>query len=150
MRLEQLAERYSPSNSCAEEGISYSRLELYALSVTRFYTGPLDNSLSPPLGGGLVFGGESIFDRMDRLARRSPPLRGSVFEGQDTNINVNPEKTQTAYARLFSNDNYTAGITHHPAGFGKFKVYDRENREEYGVPLVDISKPLAKWRIEKK
>ena len=80
-QIEQIAESYEHS-SRKTENIQYGRLELYPLGASRFYTGLLggNNSLfrSAPLGGGSLFGRESIFDRMERLAA-SRPLQSENF-----------------------------------------------------------------------
>lgn len=85
MQIEQIAESYDVSPR-KTDNLEYGRLELYSLGALRFYTGLLggNNSLfrSAPLGGGSLFGsrplrgglfgGESIFDRMERLVASRP------------------------------------------------------------------------------
>ncbi|MFC1564092.1 hypothetical protein ACFL6G_04105 [candidate division KSB1 bacterium] len=46
---------------------------------------------------------------------------------------------QTCYIPLLKG----IGVTHHETGLGKLKVYDKENKTEYAVPLVDIDKPMS-------
>jgi len=59
---------------------------------------------------------------------------------------INP----TEYNKLLSNANQTIGITHHPIGLGKLKIVDHSSKIEYGVPIIDLTKPLKNWRIDKK
>jgi hypothetical protein len=57
--------------------------------------------------------------------------------------------TNTGYFKLLQDSNQTIGVTHHKTGMGKLKVND--GGVEYGIPLMDItSKPLSKWRIERR
>ena len=42
------------------------------------------------------------------------------------------------------------GVSHHPTGLGKLKVYDNSTGTEYGVPIGDLMKPMSEWRIDKK
>lgn len=55
------------------------------------------------------------------------------------------------YSKLLDGPNETIGISHHPAGLGKLKVFDKSQGIEYGVPVQDImSRNLSEWRIEKR
>jgi hypothetical protein len=56
----------------------------------------------------------------------------------------------TEYQKLISDQKtgLNVGITHHSKGLGKLKV--SQDSVEYGVPIVDIQKPMAEWRIDKK
>ena len=63
---------------------------------------------------------------------------------------IRPAK-KTEYFKLFNNKSYTAGISHHPKGLGKLKIYDKAKKRQYGVPLINIhNKPMKKWRFDLK
>ena len=140
-QIEQIAESYEPT-SRKTGNAEYGRLELYSLSALKFYTGLLggNNSLfrSSPLGGGSLFGRESIFDRMERLAK-SRPLSSLRFI------------KNTEYLKLFEDEQLVVGETHHSKGLGKLKLFDKGTEKEFSVPLIDINdKPLWDWRINRK
>ncbi len=84
MQIEQMAESYEPT-SRKTDNAEYGRLELYSLG-TGFYTGLLGGG-SRPLGGGL-FGGGSIFDRMERLAESRPLKIRSMRTTEVTALNM--------------------------------------------------------------
>ncbi len=56
----------------------------------------------------------------------------------------------TEYFKLLEDSNETIGVSHHSAGLGKMKVFDKNSEVEYGVPISDImNKPLKDWRIDR-
>jgi len=68
------------------------------------------------------------------------------MKGPDIRIAKNTE-----YSELLDSSSERIGITHHPNGLGKLKVFDKSQNIEYGVPISDIlSRGLSEWRIEKK
>ena len=63
---------------------------------------------------------------------------------------VRPAK-KTEYFPLSDTESQKIGVTHHPEGLGKLKVYDKDTDTEYGVPITDIlNKALNNWKIDKK
>lgn len=60
-------------------------------------------------------------------------------------------KKYTDYFPLLNDESQTIGITHHSTGLGKIKIFNKEEKKEYGIPIIDIlSKSLKDWNIDKK
>jgi hypothetical protein len=58
---------------------------------------------------------------------------------------------QTEYMGFQMEDsNFDFGITHHSTGLGKLKIHSNDSGTEYNVPVADILKPMAEWRIERR
>ncbi len=66
----------------------------------------------------------------------------------DINIRIAKE---TEYIPFELEDpQFNFGVSHHSTGLGKLKVYDKSASVEYNVPVEDLTKPMAEWRIEQR
>lgn len=67
-------------------------------------------------------------------------------------IEIKPIKLNkyTEYFNLLDDNSQTIGLSHHPTGLGKLKIFDKEEKKEYGIPIYDILfKSLKDWSIDK-
>jgi len=65
-------------------------------------------------------------------------------------LTIRPARN-TEYFNILNTSSQTIGLTHHPVGLGKLKIFDHESKTEYGVSITDIlNKQLKDWKIDKK
>ncbi|MBU1129137.1 MAG: hypothetical protein KJ949_00735 [Nanoarchaeota archaeon] len=78
-------------------------------------------------------------------------VKTSLMTESAPNVESVRSAKNTEYFNLLNTSSQTIGVTHHPVGLGKLKIFDNELEIEYGVPIIDIlNKPLRNWRIDKK
>lgn len=140
--LEQIT--YEVPRALERKQVVYQIGDLESLSATALYYGDGSSSgSSSGFGGGLGFG---IVERKDKK-------KGPSSGGPKPSISIESIRLarNTEYFQLSNTVTQTMGVTHHPSGLGKLKIYDKETDKEYGVSLRDIlNKPLKDWGIDKK
>jgi len=138
-------------------------LEVYTIGTVIMYTGPIHSGPSPMSFDSYTHGwgnpGVSGFGSLSPFRRKEPePLSFPPVESQKPTIDIDqimrglkglshevePAK-KTTFFDLGEDNKYTFGVTHHPIGLDKFKVFDKKEECEYGLPVSDI---MRNWRID--
>jgi hypothetical protein len=146
--LNSLEEVHFPKPTGGSKPLSFPKIEMpkFSYEIPKVNSGPINVGGSKPLKLP-----EIDFAKFAEkyLGNLNLPKGGSKPLGFPK-IEIRPAK-KTEYFNLLDDSNQTIGITHHPVGLGKLKVYDRREDKEYGIPIIDIiDKNLRDWNFDLK